>query len=246
MDRVTRPPRRPPPPEPPRGPYAPYAPVVAVERVFAYERERGLREPFGSEGLVRAGVAPSMTARTLRAIAFLGLIDEDGYRTEDLDRLRKARTDEVPGLLQASVGRAYADILKHIDLATATDGEMAEAFRGYEPTAQRHRMIALFRGLCQLAGMLPLDRRPTTRPRRVSVESARPTHAAADPKTTLLRTLLDALPRHGQWTRGDRDRWLQAWTATVDLVITVEDESPPVAGAMPGTVDGGRLDNREG
>lgn len=199
---------------------------MAVERVINYERDLGLREPIGSEALVRAGVAPSMTARTLRAISFLGLVDEDGYRTEDLEKLRKARAAEVPGLVRTSVQRAYADILKGMDFASVSDGELVEAFRGYEPAAQRHRMIALFRGLCVLAGLLPTEPRPTTGTRRVAVERLRSTRPAGDPKSTMLRSLLDALPRRGRWTRKDRDRWLQAWIATIDLMIIIEDGSP--------------------
>ena len=36
----------------------------------------------------------------------------------------------------------------------------------------------------------------------------------------MLGELIRQLPRDGRWTTGKRDRWIQAVTATVDLLVT--------------------------
>ena len=74
--------------------YAPYAPYKAVHDVIIRFRERGLPDPLTSSALEQVGIAPGMTARTLRALRFLGLVDEGGNRSETFDRLKKANTEE--------------------------------------------------------------------------------------------------------------------------------------------------------
>lgn len=221
--------RRPPlPAERPPGRYAPYAPAAAVARVLAYDRERGLREPVDTASLERAGVARSMCPRTLRALRFLGLVDEAGFRTESFERLRAASSGDVPSALRRVLQNAYRDILAKTDLRRATDGDLDEAFRGFEPPAQRPRMVAMFRGLAAQAGLLPQEappaRRATTRRGTTAVASAA--------GYGLLQSLFETLPANHSWTAGERSRWIQAWVATLDLVID-QDSSDGERGTQP-------------
>ncbi len=41
---------------------------------------------------------------------------------------------------------------------------------------------------------------------------------------TLLQGLLQQLPSSKRWTREKRDRWMQAFTASIDLLIDIEPE----------------------
>ena len=41
----------------------------------------------------------------------------------------------------------------------------------------------------------------------------------------LLVSLIQQLPETGTWSQGKRDKWVQAMTANVDLLVTVEEEA---------------------
>jgi hypothetical protein len=158
-----------------------------------------------------------MTARTVRALRFLGLVDEGGYRTETFDQLRATSSSDMPSVLRRTLERAYSDVFLKIDLRNATDRDLDEAFRGYEPTGQRPRMVALFRGLATQAGLIA---RETPAPVSKSGPAGRPEKSALGGGYALLRGLLDTLPSARRWTSDERQRWLQAWIATLDLVVT--------------------------
>ncbi len=134
--------------------FAPYAPAVAVLGVIRRLRDRNLPDPLTPEELTRIGVSEGNTHRTLRALRFLGLVDDDGRRTASFDRLGRATTHEYPELLGEVVRKAYKKVFEAVDPATATDIELHNAFRGIEPRGQRDRMVALFQGLCREAEII--------------------------------------------------------------------------------------------
>jgi hypothetical protein len=51
----------------------------------------------------------------------------------------------------------YGEILEIADPASATYEQVEDAFRGHTPAGQRTRMVTLFIGLCDYAGLLPED-----------------------------------------------------------------------------------------
>ncbi|MBA2275802.1 MAG: DUF5343 domain-containing protein [Chloroflexi bacterium] len=95
----------------------------------------------------------------MQALRFLGLVDEGGNRLEGFEQLRRANTDEYPGVLAEVVRAAYLPVFTIVDPATDSDTAIADAFRGYEPAAQREKMISIFRGLCVRAGLIPAETR---------------------------------------------------------------------------------------
>ena len=228
--------------------YAPYAPYKAVHEVITRYRERGLPDPLTSGVLESVGVAAGMTARTLRALRFLGLIDEDGNRLEAFDRLKKAKTEEYPGQLAELVHAAYLPVFTIVDPGEDGDTALADAFRRYEPSAQRDKMIALFRSLCEEAGIVQSQGRPkvatrrpgTTPVSRVATSKPKvagdqtmpattgnpPEHRDDDgPDYRLISALIQQLPRDGRWIKAKRDRWLLAMTSAVDLLFELVDEA---------------------
>jgi hypothetical protein len=98
---------------------APYAPMENVLLVIRRFRERSLPETLDTEELTRVGIPEGNATRTLRALRFLGLLDNDGERTELFDRLGRASTHEYPEVLAEILREAYHDIFEIIDPAKA-------------------------------------------------------------------------------------------------------------------------------
>ncbi len=228
---------------------APYAPAKAVLEVVDRYRDRGLPDPLTQDGLVQVGIAQTMASRTLAALRFLALVDEGGNRLEAFERLRRASTEEYPGILAEVVQAAYLPIFTIVNPAEDGDIAVSDAFRRYEPANQREKMVALFHALCQASGIEPvkprrrrvraeradaprqgrLPRTPTPPPSRedsaVSPEGDGATHE--EPGSIdyrLITAIIQQLPRDGRWTKERRERWLSAMTSAVDLVLEVNDE----------------------
>lgn len=229
-------------------PYAPFGCVIAVIRRF---RERGLPETLTMQEITRVGVSEGNASRTLQALKFLKLVDEEGHRTQTFDRLGRVPTSEYAEVFGEIIKEAYRDVFTIVDPAEATDIEINDAFRYYQPQAQRGRMVTLFRGLCQEVGLIA-GGPPQTRKRTRAVIPGKPLLASNSaalwkPQVAsshnleimgtqngnstsigseypLLQGLLQQLPSDKKWTQERRDRWLQAFTANVDLLIDIEPE----------------------
>jgi hypothetical protein len=221
-----------------RDDFAPYAPVKAVLAVINRFRERGLPDPLTVTALEQVGIAPSMSSRTHQALRFLGLVDEGGNRLEAFERLRRAASDEYQAQLGHTVREAYTPIFTIVDPASDDDVALVDAFRRYEPAAQREKMVALFRGLCEAAGIISASRPRGVRPsasaakaRRAPTSKAQVKEPTTGPATSHMRegdeavdlrlvsAIIQQLPRDGRWPRERRERWIAAMISAVDLVV---------------------------
>jgi hypothetical protein len=225
--------------------FAPYAPAKAVVGVINQLRDKGLPNPVTGMVLERIGVAASMTPRTLQGLRFLGLIDEEGNWLENLERLSRAKTEEVPGVLAEIVQAAYLPVFTIVNPATDSDTSISDAFRGFEPRNQRDKMIALFRGLCIRAEIIPAS---TAKPKGGAPKRAVGGALTAKPRTLkrepvaddrpgdtpvfddggavdirLITAIIQQLPRERKWSAGRRERWLAAITSAVDLLIETQE-----------------------
>jgi len=228
---------------------APYAPVHNVLTVIRRLRERGLPDPLTVQELERIGIPAGNAPRTLVALRFLGLLDDDGGRSQAFDRLGRASTQEYPEILAEIVREAYAAVFTVVDPAQDSEIPLHDAFRHYHPQAQRARMVTLFLGLCQEADIVPggpPQRRAKLRKStdgqvvaRAPAQVIRPkyiesTEAVGQPTVTqgeggpdyrLISAVMQQLPRDGKWTKARRDRWIQAVSASVDLLVEITEGS---------------------
>lgn len=230
---------------------APYAPFGCVIAVIKRLRERGLPETLTLQEITRIGVSEGNASRTLQALKFLKLVDEEGHRTQTFDRIGRVPTSEYAEVFGEIIKEAYSDVFTIVDPAESTDIEINDAFRHYQPQAQRARMVTLFRGLCQEVGLIA-GGPPETRKRAKAVTGIKHSSASNSanfrkpqmetshsleatgilngnstvlgPEYALLQGLLQQLPSDKKWKQERRDRWLQAFTASVDLLIDIEPE----------------------
>lgn len=225
--------------------FAPYAPAKAVLSVIERYRDRGLPDSLTTGNLEQVGVPASMAPRSLQALRFLGLIDEGGNRLESFEQLKRAKTGEYPAQLAEIVRAAYLPVFTLVDPATDTDTAVADAFRRYDPMAQRGKMLALFRGLCSAAGITEGVRRarggapkkPTggalaPRPKATAKKQTPQTDAPTPERTAdddgmvdirLITAIIQQLPRERRWTSSRRQKWLGAIESAVDLLIETDE-----------------------
>ena len=228
----------------PDGP-APYTTAQAAVISLESWRERGLGVPITPDVLLRAGVSESLGNRTLMSLKQLGLIDEDGRPSQQMEELRLARGhDEYQLVLRQWLQGVYADVLQYADPSVDASDRVAEAFRTYVPKGQRRGMAALLIGLWKYAG-LPTPAESSSAPLRTT--AARPgrvagplraqrqppsqgragEESAADDLPPGLVGLLRQIPRDGTaWTAEKREGFLNAFTAVLDYSVPVGDPNP--------------------
>src|SRR5215218_5034170 len=131
----------------------PYAPAPAVLSIVTRFRERGMPSPITLEVLSRAGVSESLAPRTLQALKILDLIDEDGTPTDTLEGLRSAPSAEFQARMQDFVRGAYPEVFRYVNPSVDDLEQIRDAFRPYKPHGQQFRMVSLFLGLLEAAGM---------------------------------------------------------------------------------------------
>lgn len=222
------------------GDTAPYAPPATIMHVVNTFRDRGMTAPIAPDVLLRAGVGESLVPRTLRSLEGLELIDEQGNPTAAFEGLRRASSDELRQRLEAIVRSVYAEVFQFTDPAKDDVDRVADAFRAYEPIGQRGRMVTLFLGLCEAAGIIPESTRrasATARPaiakkvvpKRVTDSHKngsgeaphRGIHTGAVPPA--IAGLFASLPPDGRgWTQAQRDKWVKIFETVLDFAIPID------------------------
>ena len=213
--------------EPKEQPNAPYAPKGAVLKCIDYIRGPGLGGIVTWRALVGIGVAEGSAPRALAALKYLGFLDADGRTTMTCREMARVPAKDYRKLLGRVVRRSYSEILKSVDPRNATSSTLEEAFRGQEPYKKRKEMITLFAALCRESDINPGS--PPSRNGRgfgpqdgyASLQTIIPgsNGVLQELNSQVLLGLVRDLPVEGRWTQTEKDTWLMAFTAVLDLYV---------------------------
>jgi len=136
------------------GGVAPYAASNAVTETVEQYRHRGLTTPVTADVLSRLGIRDTVTPRTLQALKLLELLDGDGNPTPNFDDLRRAPEEDFQARFAEHLRYVYADVFAMRDPAQDDVGKIRDAFRHFQPQGMQDRMVRLFLGLCEYAGII--------------------------------------------------------------------------------------------
>jgi len=138
-------------------------------------RKRDFPTPMTAEVLVRAGVPDSLAPRTLQALKLLDLVDAEGMPTEAFADLAKAPESEFPDRLATVLRSAYQEVFQFVEPREDGLEKVRDAFRVYKPRGQQDRMVTLFMGLSEVAGLV--DETPTRKRPARKAAAKPPTHS---------------------------------------------------------------------
>lgn len=228
-----------------QGDTAPYAPPATVTDILRRYRDRGLPAPIDAEVLERAGVSATLSQRTLQTLKLLGFIDAEGQPTPEFEEASRAPEDEYKQRLGEVLLETYREVIQFADPAQDSYGRIRDAFRGFNPKGQQERMVTLFLGLLEFAG---LDTSAATATRR-RTEKARPASgrgkgaqdngqpparpgrgsgsrpSGRDPRDGALVAWFDTRPDPGSpWAKTDRDTFIITLRAMIDGIYPHPEE----------------------
>ena len=196
--------------------------------------------------MIRLGLSDTYGTRVLNSLKWLGLIDERGNPQESFEELKKASNDGYPDKLAEVVRKAYSRVFEAVEPSEVSDKQITDAFRSYEPVAQINLMVKLFMGLCEKAGIITADRAPKKRTRSTGLKekkrttaanarsSKQPSNDSEHPsRDQIILGLLNKLPSKGEWTENERDKWLQAFKYSLDIVVTITTSQKALLPAPP-------------
>ena len=218
---------------------APYAPVASVLKVMHGMRDRGLPEVIGLSALDSLGIPTGNQPRTLAALKFLRLVSGSDRRTDLFERLGRVGRDEYPGVVEEVVRAAYARVFEIRDPAQDDINQITDAFRQYDPSRQRVRMVTLFMGLCREAEIITSEQsarrrtvpsQPAQRRQRAARANGtggqRQAAASVSADLRAIHAIVDQLPPEGWWTKDRRERWLHMLEGAVDYAVETRSEPP--------------------
>jgi len=134
----------------------PYGPAANVITILQRLRSRNLPERIGREYYDAAGIPGGSIYRTIFALQFLRLI-EDETPTAALRSIATSTDEEYQAILGGLLRETYSDVFDLVDPVRDPQERIAQVFKRYTPASQRDRMVLFFLGMCREAGMAVQD-----------------------------------------------------------------------------------------
>lgn len=219
----------------------PYTPPSNVVAVLQRLRSRNLPDGIDAEYLRDAGVSEGTLGRTLFALRFLGLIDEEGVPSQALQSIHISSDEEYRSILSGRIREAYSEVFNVVDPTEDSQDRILNVFRRYTPASQRSRMVIFFLGMCREAGIPTLDvprqrsmqqprvtsRPPVTQPVSRTQRRQQPSgDTGAGGGNPALKGLLWSLPAEGEPLSDERlDEWLKVVRVTLRFLYPKPSES---------------------
>lgn len=216
--------------------FAPYAPPATVLKVLRGMRGRELPEALDAAYIGRFDISRALALRVIQALRFLGFVDESRAPTHLLLNAVRGSDHQYRRALADSLRSAYPEIFQGRQVVGESD--LAAAFATFIPVSQRYRMVLLFLGLCQEAG-IPIQRElrasgqlrlpfpPAAQSRRSRVGSSSGSVLPDALQSGIIRGLIENLPRPGgRFRRRQQAAWLQTMRHALALVYEADDEEP--------------------
>lgn len=225
----------------------PYTPPSNVTAILQRLRSRNLPERIDADYLRDAGVPEGTVNRTLFALRFLRLIDDDGSPSPALRSIATSTDEEYQAILAETIRDVYHDVFEVLDPAQDSQQRILNFFRRYTPASQRERMVIFFLGMCREAGIATLDS-PRNRASNVSTgpKAGSPKPAKPASRTTTrtpsssgqtddrgkglpdmppaLQLLVRSLPPEGTpLSASRRQQWLEMAKATLAFIYPAEE-----------------------
>ncbi len=211
---------------------APYATISSILEIIHRYRKRGMHIPFTGDVLGRAGVSDSLIPRTIQSLIGLDLITEEGTPTDILEGIRACQTGEYKDCLAGWLKCTYADVFSFVDPTVDDEIKIRDAFRTYEPKSQQDRMVKLFIGLCEEAGLRekPTTTKSTTQKRKISAtgrrKSRKPATGSINTGTLppALAGLLEQLPSgKGCWSQEQFDEFSATFNSVLKFCYKIKE-----------------------
>lgn len=163
------------------------------------------------------------------AFVFMRLIDTNAAPTDALQRLVFNR-DRRASILSQLLRTRYSSVFE-LDLARATRAQVEDQFRHWNLSGTTLRKAVTFFVHASTYAGVPLSSHLTRRLKGQSRRKAAPKDANPNRQRELggaqhpsLSPLLDQLASEGPvWTQPEKERWLNAWAAVLDLVYPAHD-----------------------
>jgi len=135
---------------------APYAPTASVVKVLETYRQTGLGGgKLTTATLARMGFGVEIARRVLQSLRMLNLLNDDNEPTDNLLAFKQASSTEYKDVLKALLFDMYSPVFSVLpDPGGKTLQEVEDAFRTFKPDSLRKRMVSLFLGLCEYAGII--------------------------------------------------------------------------------------------
>ena len=140
----------------------------------------------------------------------------------------------VVGRTEGDARERFADVFHFVDLEKDDEVGIRDAFRGYKPTGQQDRIVALFIGLCTAAGLIKERQKESktnvrsTKPKIVQRKQSQPKRQAKNQTGRIppaLVGLLESLPPEGEgWAKARRDKFYETFGSVLDFCIPIVEQ----------------------